>query len=87
MKPTERTCVVHVDGTAVEVAAGASAITALVTAGTLCTGRSVSGQRRFALCGMGQCQECRLTIDGRPQQLACRTICRDGMRIVTGASE
>lgn len=73
---------VFVDGRAVSVGAGASVVAALVLADTLCTRRSVGGEARFALCGMGQCQECRVTIDGR-RRLACQTLCQDGMQIRT----
>jgi predicted molibdopterin-dependent oxidoreductase YjgC len=75
---------VLVDGVAVEVPRGVTVVAALVVAGTLCTRRSVTGQRRFAFCGIGQCQECRVTVDGRPNRLACRTVCTDGMAIATG---
>ncbi len=75
---------VFVDGRAVRVPAGASAVAALVLAGQLCTRRSVSGEARFALCGMGQCQECRVTIDGKPHRLACQVRCHSGMSIQTG---
>jgi hypothetical protein len=51
-----------------------------------CTRRSVSGESRFAMCGMGQCQECRVTIDGVPHRLACMVRCREGMVIETGAA-
>jgi D-hydroxyproline dehydrogenase subunit gamma len=82
---TERTCSVTIDGVAVTVPAGASIVAAIVTAGMQCTRHSVTGQRRFALCGMGRCQECRVTVDGQAHVLACRTACRDGMRVLTGA--
>lgn len=75
---------VFVDGHAVRVAAGASVVAALVLAGQLCTRRSVSGEARFALCGMGQCQECRVSIDGTPHRLACQVRCHPGMSIRTG---
>lgn len=75
---------VFVDGRAVSVGAGASVVAALVLADTLCTRRSVGGEARFALCGMGQCQECRVTIDGRAHSLACQVRCVQGMDIVTG---
>ena len=78
---------VIVDGRAVSVAAGASVVAALVIADRLCTRRSVSGEARFALCGMGQCQECRVTINGRAHQLACQLECAAGMVIDTGAGE
>lgn len=75
---------ISVDGRTVRVAAGVSVVVALVAADRLCTRRSVSGEARFALCGMGQCQECRVTIDGRPHRLACQVRCVDGMQVATG---
>ena len=78
---------VNVDGRTVTVVAGVSVVAALVVAGQLCTRRSVGGELRFALCGIGQCQECRVTIDGRAQQLACQVRCVAGMQIDTGAGE
>lgn len=84
MSTPEPGCLVTVDDVTVEVPAGASAVAALVAAGTLCTRRSVTGRPRFAVCGIGQCQECRVTIDGKANVLACRTLCKEGMRIATG---
>lgn len=78
--------IVKVDGQAVEVEEGASVVAALVLADRLCTRVSVRGKARFALCGMGQCQECRVSIDGRPHCLACQTVCRPGMQIATGSA-
>lgn len=75
---------VHIDGEALQVAAGTSVIAALMQAGRMCTRLSVSGEPRFALCGMGQCQECRVTIDGRAHRLACQERCLDEMEILTG---
>jgi sarcosine oxidase subunit alpha len=34
---------------------------------------------------MGVCQECRVTVDGRPDQRACMTAVRDGMEVATDA--
>lgn len=82
---TELTCSVTVDGIAVAVPRGASLVAALVIAGNQRTRMSLTGQPRFALCGMGRCQECRVTVDGRPRVLACRTACTDGMQVLTGA--
>ncbi|MCS0583093.1 (2Fe-2S)-binding protein [Massilia pinisoli] len=75
---------VIIDGAAVDVPAGASVVAALVIAGSMCTRRAVTGGPRFAFCGIGQCQECRVTIDGRVHRLACRTVCTPGMIIETG---
>lgn len=76
---------VTVNGVTVSVHRGVCVIAALVAADTLCTRLSVSGEPRFALCGIGQCQECRVTINGRLHQLACQVVCESGMAIDTGA--
>jgi D-hydroxyproline dehydrogenase subunit gamma len=38
---------------------------------------------RGGFCGMGVCQECRVIVDGLPDQRACMTEVRDGMEICT----
>lgn len=76
-----------IDARAVSVAAGISVAAAIAIAGSAVTRRSVGGAARAPLCGMGVCQECRVTIDGRPHQLSCQTLCADGMRVQTGAPE
>jgi hypothetical protein len=48
-----------------------------------CTRLSVTGMARAPVCGMGICQECRVSIDGQPHQLACQTLCRPGMQVST----
>jgi predicted molibdopterin-dependent oxidoreductase YjgC len=50
------------------------------------TRHSVSGAARAPLCGMGVCQECRVTINGRQHQLACQTLCAPGMDVRTGVA-
>lgn len=72
-----------IDGTAVDVDAPCSVAAALAQAGVNATRHSVSGRPRQAFCGMGQCQECRVTIDGRPERLGCMTPALDGMTIAT----
>jgi predicted molibdopterin-dependent oxidoreductase YjgC len=77
---------VTIDARTLEVEAGTLVVAALALAGLRGTRTSVSGQPRTALCGMGVCQECRVTIDGRAHALACQTVCRDGQVIrTTGA--
>ena len=70
----------------IAVDAGVTVAAAIAIAGTT-TRRAVGGQARAPLCGMGVCQECRVTIDGRMHQLSCQTLCADGMRVITGATE
>ena len=73
---------IHIDGQALSVPAGSSVAAALAATPTGRSRLSVSGEPRAPFCGMGICHECRVTIDGR-RQLACQTVCRDGMRIDT----
>lgn len=75
-----------IDGRSVEVEAGTIVAAALAMAGAGRTRTSVSGEPRAALCWMGICQECRVTIDGRAHVLACQTLCREGQVICTAAA-
>ncbi len=70
-----------VDGQVVEVAAGALLTAALGQPPLAC--RSVNGEVRGPLCGMGQCFECRVWVDGR-EVLACLTVAREGMEVRRG---
>ncbi|MFM0626733.1 (2Fe-2S)-binding protein [Paraburkholderia xenovorans] len=72
-----------IDGHRIDVEAGTTVAAALALAGVRSTRASVSGQPRAALCGMGVCQECRMTIDGRAHVLACQTLCREGQSVRT----
>lgn len=72
-----------IDGGSIEVEVGTTVAAALVIAGMSGTRASVSGQPRAALCGMGVCQECRVTIDGRAHALACQTLCCEGQVVCT----
>ena len=76
-----------IDRRAVSVAAGSSVAAAIAMAGNGITRRSVGGMPRAPLCGMGVCQECRVTIDGRAHRLACQTLCAPRMQVQTAAGE
>jgi sarcosine oxidase subunit alpha len=43
--------------------------------------RSVSGELRGPLCGMGICFECRVLVDGQLHVRSCQMLCREGMEI------
>jgi sarcosine oxidase subunit alpha len=75
---------IMVDDRRAQVPAGISVAAALFNLGVTDLRKSVSGESRGVLCGMGVCFECRLTIDDRPHQRACLTQVADGMRIRTG---
>jgi D-hydroxyproline dehydrogenase subunit gamma len=72
-----------VNGVPVTVAAGAMVSTAVALAGVIGYRRSVSGELRGPLCGMGICFECRVTIDGRAHCRSCQVVCRPGMEVAT----
>ena len=74
---------VFVNGKPVEVAAGATVAVAVLTGGESAFRRSVSGEARGPLCGMGICFECRVTVDGVPHCRSCQMICTGGMKVVT----
>lgn len=76
---------VRVDGSEVRVRAGSTVATAVLAAGGATFRRSVSGQPRGPLCGMGTCYECRVTVNGRPHVRACMTTCSPGMEVRTDA--
>lgn len=71
-----------INGRAVQVADGASVAAAVAQAGAVFR-RSPTGEPRSALCGMGMCFECRVTIDGVTQRQACMLSARDGMQVQT----
>ncbi|MFV0388577.1 MAG: (2Fe-2S)-binding protein [Pyrinomonadaceae bacterium] len=47
--------------------------------------QSVSSMPRSALCGMGICYECSVTIDGEKHQRSCQIEVTEGMKIETDA--
>ena len=72
-----------VNGVTVAVSAGAMVSTAVAMAGVSAYRRSVSGEPRGPLCGMGICFECRVTIDGRAHCRSCQVVCQPGMEVRT----
>lgn len=74
---------VTVNGRTITLPAGAMASAAVAAAGESGCRKSVTGERRGPLCGMGICFECRVTIDGARHQRSCRRVCRPGMEIET----
>jgi len=69
---------IHVNGLSVQVESESMVSAALLKAGVPCR-RSVTGEPRTALCGMGICFECRATVNGTPHRRTCQLICREGM--------
>jgi D-hydroxyproline dehydrogenase subunit gamma len=73
---------VTVNGASVVVPQGATAAVAVILAQQACR-KSVSGELRGPLCGMGICFECRVAIDGDLHARSCQVLCRQGMEINT----
>ncbi|HSG82252.1 MAG TPA: (2Fe-2S)-binding protein [Gemmatimonadota bacterium] len=71
----------RINGRPVRVPEGVTVWTALVRAGHVHARRSPSGEPRGALCGMGVCFECRVTIDGVAHRRSCQVECVEGMEI------
>lgn len=72
----------RLNGRTIRVREGASVAAAIAAAGEICR-RSVTGEPRAALCGMGICFECRATVDGERHTRTCRILCRAGMEVAT----
>lgn len=73
---------ITVNGERVQVPAGTTLAAAMLMAGAPCR-RSLSGEPRAPLCGMGICMECRVTVNGVPHQRSCQILCAAGMEVVT----
>jgi predicted molibdopterin-dependent oxidoreductase YjgC len=74
---------IRINGKLIRVRAGISVASAVLLSGEWSFHRSVTGEPRTALCGMGICYECRLTIDGRPNCRSCQIVVTDGMKVET----
>lgn len=82
MSEPAHSLVLKVNDVPVAVALGTTVAAAILMTGTP-TRRSVTGEPRGPLCGMGICFECRATVDGIPQQRTCQILCVDGMEVHT----
>lgn len=74
---------IHVDGVPCRVAGNGTLAAVLLMRGIVSFRRDLAGHPRTPVCGMGSCGECRVTIDGRPDQRSCLVPVRDGMTVET----
>jgi predicted molibdopterin-dependent oxidoreductase YjgC len=72
----------RVNGETLSVADGTTVAAAMAVSGQPCR-TSVTGEPRAALCGMGICFECRVTINGKAHQRSCQILCAPGMDVRT----
>jgi sarcosine oxidase subunit alpha len=77
-----RSFAITINGVAAQVRAGVSVAAAIIQAGAI-SRRSLHGEPRQPLCGMGICFECRAQVDGQLHEKTCQLACRPGMRIET----
>ncbi len=77
-----QTADVRINGKEFTVAEGTSVAAAVLNAGYSMR-TSIHGEPRAALCGMGICYECRVTIDGCQHRKSCQVLCATGMEIET----
>ncbi len=73
-----------VDGEPLRVPADATLAAALVGSGRWVFRRSVRGEPRGPICGMGICFECALTVNGIAHTRACLEPITPGLEVVTG---
>jgi sarcosine oxidase subunit alpha len=72
-----------VNGRGIRVPSGTVVAAAIAQAGSSRFRRSVLGEARSPLCGMGICMECRVTINGQAHCRSCITLCEEGMEVLT----
>jgi len=77
------TVTLTVNGTQVIVPKGATISAAIALAGVVRFRRSITGEPRAPLCGMGICFECRVTINGQAHVRSCQIPCELGMEVRT----
>ena len=75
---------IHVNGTLLHVPSRISVAAAILQAGEWSFRKSVSGEARGPICGMGICFECRATVNGLRQCRTCQMTVQQGMVIQTG---
>lgn len=74
-----------VNGNPVSAREGQTVAAALLNLGICASRRSVSGDPRGPLCGMGICFECEVTVDQQPHVRSCQLPVRPGMKVQTDA--
>jgi sarcosine oxidase subunit alpha len=72
-----------VDGVPVTLPVGSMVAAAILKSGKHAFRRSVTGEARGPLCGMGICFECRVVINGEAHCRSCQTLCENGMDVRT----
>lgn len=72
-----------VNGVRVSMPQGSTVAAAVLQEGVSSFRRSVTGEARGPLCGMGICFECRVNVNGVAHVRSCQTLCENGMDVRT----
>ncbi|WP_071845518.1 (2Fe-2S)-binding protein [Pragia fontium] len=80
MHQQQNRVMITIDGDSFSVPQGITVAVALDLTGHPQCRQSVTHQNRLPFCGMGICQECRVTVNGQ-RRPACQTLCSEGMNI------
>jgi predicted molibdopterin-dependent oxidoreductase YjgC len=80
---TDKHISLSIDGRPITVAMNTTVAAAIFIAGITAFRKSVTGEARGPLCGMGICFECRVTIDNQPYARSCQILCQNGMDVTT----
>jgi len=72
------------DGKRVAVRPGDTIAAALLRQGIVALRHSRTGEARGVFCGIGICNECLVTVNGRPNVRACVTPAEAGAVVATG---
>lgn len=73
----------NVNGVRVTVPQGSTVAAAVLQSRVTAFRRSVTGEARGPLCGMGICFECRVNVNGVAHVRSCQTLCENGMDVRT----
>jgi predicted molibdopterin-dependent oxidoreductase YjgC len=75
---------IEVDGKRIQAVPGEMISSALIAAGIKIFRRTAKkNQPRWYFCGIGQCTDCMMTVDGTPGVRTCITPVKEGMKIET----
>lgn len=73
----------RVNDVPVSMPSGSMVAAAILESGVTTFRRSVTGEARGSLCGMGICFECRVRVNGVAHVRSCQALCENGMDVRT----
>lgn len=74
---------ITVDGERIRAFPGETVAGALLASGKYALRVTRGGSPRGVFCGIGYCYDCRMSIDGRPNERACLTPARPGCHVLS----